>query len=183
MSDYHKISDEELQSKIDYMIDYLNNKNLPEPDWKEISYFYEYNKYDDIVNARSCNLINIEYLASQEFNDIFLEDFLDESEIIDNIKRINFAKERIEYHYMNYENDILSAHSVEILNRKKDKAILGFSISGPGGQYGFDIICIGVFKDTEEFFHYFDNQYQNLDEEISDSKILELWEKHNKPKI
>jgi hypothetical protein len=177
MSDYHKISDEELQSKIDYVIEYLNNKNLPEPDWKEIGYFYEYNKYNDIVNARWSSLINIESLASREFNDNFLEDYLDQAEIIDNIKRIDFAKERIKYHYINYSNDIFSAHPVEILNRKKDKAILGFSVSGPGGQQDFDIICIGVFKNSEEFFHHFNNQYQNLDEEISDSKILQLWKK------
>lgn len=178
MSDYHKISDEELQSKIDYVIDYLNNKNLPEPDWKEIGYFYEYNKYDEIIGGRDCSLIDIESVASVEFSDSNLEDYLDESEKIDDAKRISFARERIQSHYEDYSYYVFSAHTVEISNTNGEKAILGFSISGPGGQYGFDISCVGVFKDVEEFFRHFDNDYQTFDEELSDSQILKLWEKY-----
>ena len=178
MSDYHKITDEELQSKIDYVIDYLHNKKLPEPDWKEIGYFYEYNKYEEIIGGRDCSLIDIESIASVEFSDGNLEDHLDESEKINDERRISFAREIIKYHYMEYSDYVFSAHAVEISNTNGEKAILGFSISGPGGQYGFDISCDGVFKDVEEFFLHFPNQYQTIDEKISDSKILDLWEKN-----
>lgn len=177
MSDYHKITDEELQSKIDSVIDYLHNKKLPEPDWKEIGYFYEYNKYDDIVNARWCSLIALKSLASDEFYDGILEDNLAENEKIDDVKRINFARELIDWHYMNYSSYVFSAHPVEISNRNGEKAILGFSISGPGGQQGFDIYCAGVFKDTNEFFLHYSDEYLNFEDDLSDSHILNLWKK------
>jgi hypothetical protein len=119
----------------------------------------------------------VESLASEEFNDDFLQDYSDELEIINNTKRIDFARERLNWHYMNYSDYVFSAHPVEISNRNGQKAILGFSISGPGGQHGFDISCLGVCKDMNEFLHQFDNQYQTFDEEISDSQILSLWEK------
>ena len=71
MPTYHSITDEEFQSIFDQVIAYLNNKNLTEPDWKEISYLFEYNKYEEVMGGMICGILHLDSLADDEFNDDF----------------------------------------------------------------------------------------------------------------
>ena len=82
MPTYHSITDEELQSIFDQVIAYLHNKNLTEPDWKEISYLLEHNMYGEILDGLIYHMIDLLNLANDEFNDDFFSEYLEESEKI-----------------------------------------------------------------------------------------------------
>jgi len=177
MLTYHSITDEEFQSIFDQVIAYLNNKNLTEPDWKEISYLFEYNKYEEIMGGMICGILHLDSLADDEFNDDFFEEYLEEGEKINNTTRVEFARGRIEWSYEECGRYTFSLHSVEIQSRDNQKGILGFSVSGPGGQHGFDIDCIGVFSNTKELLKIYDESYLLADKNISNARILRLWKR------
>ena len=84
MSTYHSITDEEFQSIFDQVIAYLNNKNLTVPDWKEISYLLEHNKYGEILDGLICHMIDLYNLANDEFSDEFFSEYIEEGERINN---------------------------------------------------------------------------------------------------
>jgi hypothetical protein len=134
MPTYHSITDEEFQAIFDQVISYLNNKKLTEPDWKEISYLFRSEKYCEIADGLICYVLNLENLALDEFNDDFFEEYLEEGEKINNSKRVEFARGRIEWSYEDYGQYTFSLHSVEIQSKDNQKGILGFSVSGPGGS-------------------------------------------------
>ncbi len=175
MSNYASMTDEEFQSICNQLISYLNNKTQEEPDWREISYLLEHNKYDEILEGLVCYYLDIELLATDEFNDDFLSEYLDEGEEIDDEKRISFAHERISRCFEDFSGTTFSIHSVEIKNEKGQCAIIGFSVSGPGGQYGFDIDCLGVFRNQKELLEGYSNKHYEDGDAISDEKILSLW--------
>jgi hypothetical protein len=177
MPNYHSLTDKELQLIFDQVISYLNNKKLIEPDWKEIAYLFEYNKYNEIMDGMICAMINIENLANEEFNDDFFSEYLEEGEKINNSKRVNFVRERIAICYREYSRHTFSLHATEIKNKENQKACLGFTVSGPGGQYGFDIDCIGVFSNTQDLMKSFDKSYFTTEENISNAQILRLWKR------
>jgi len=177
MPTYHSITDEEFQSIFDQVIAYLNNKNLTEPDWKEISYLLEHNKYGEILDGLICHMIDLYNLANDEFNDEFFSEYLEEGERINNSKRVDFARNRITWCYEQYSDHIFSLHSLEIHNKENQKAFLGFTVSGPGGQHGYNIDCIGVFSDAKELMKNFDKSYFVDAETISKAHILRLWKR------
>ena len=179
MPAYHSITDEELQSIFDQVIAYLNNKNLPEPDWKEISHLLEHNMYGEILDGLICHMIDLLNLANDEFNDDFFEEYLEEGEKINNTKRVEFARGRIEWSYEQCSDHIFSLHAIEIKNKENQKGYLGFTVSGPGGQHGYNMDCIGVFSNTKELMKIFDKNYFVDAETISKAHILRLWEKRN----
>ena len=177
MTNYHSITDEELQLIFDQVIAYLNKKNLNEPDWKEISYLLEHNMYREILDGLICHMINLDNLANEEFNDDFFEEYLDEGEKINNTKRVNFARNRISSSYEQCSDNIFSIHAIEIQNRENQKAYLGFTVSGPGGQHGYSLDCIGVFSDPKGIQDSFDSSYFTTENTISNAHILRLWKK------
>jgi hypothetical protein len=177
MPNYVSITAEEFQSIFDQVIAYLNNKNLSEPDWKEISYIFVSEKYVEIADGQICYVLNLENLALNEFNDDFFEEYLEEGEKINNSKRIKFSRERISSSYEDYTDYTFSIHAVEIQNKENQKAFLGFTVSGPGGQHGYTINCIGVFSNTKELLKTYDSSYLLYDKHISDSHILRLWKR------
>jgi hypothetical protein len=177
MTNYHSITDEELQLIFDQVIAYFNKKNLNEPDWKEISYLLEHNMYNEILGGLICHMIDLDNLANDEFNDDFFSEYLEEGEKINNAKRVDFARERISWSYEQCSDHIFSLHSLEIQNKDNQKALLGFTVSGPGGQHGYNMDCIGVFSSAKELIKSFDKSYFVDAETISKAHILRLWEK------
>lgn len=178
MPNYHSLTDEELQSIFDQVIAYLNNNNLTEPDWREISYLLEHNKYIEIMDGMIDELLLDLYgLASHQFNDDFFSGYLEEGEKINNSKRVDFARNRISWCYEQGGDHIFSLHSLEIQNKENQKGYLGFTVSGPGGQHGYNMDCIGVFSSTKELMKSFDKSYFVDSETISKAHILRLWEK------
>jgi len=175
MPTYHSITDEELQSIFDQVIAYLHNKNLTEPDWNEISYLLEHNMYGEILDGLIYHMIDLLNLANDEFNDDFFSEYLEEGEKINNAKRMDFARERISWSYEQCSDHIFSLHSLEIQNKENQKALLGFTVSGPGGQHGYNMDCIGVFSSTKELMKSFDKSYFVDSETISKAHILRLW--------
>ena len=95
MPTYHSITDEEFQFIFDQVIAYLYDKNLNAPDWQEISYLLEHNKYGEILDGLICHMIDLYNLANDEFNDEFFSEYLEEGERINNSKRVDFARNRI----------------------------------------------------------------------------------------
>ncbi len=177
MSDYASMTDEEFQSICNQLIAYLNDKTQEEPDWKELSYLLEYNKYDEILEGLTCYYLDIESLAKTEFNDDFMSEYLDDGEEIADERRISFAHERISRCFEDFSGHTFSIHAAEIKNENGHSAIVGFSVSGPGGQYGFDIKCIGVFRNQKVLLHTYNKTYYEDGDAIPDEKILDLWER------
>jgi hypothetical protein len=176
MPAYHSITDEELQSIFDQIIAYLHNKNLTEPDWREISYLLEHNKYSEIMDGMIDELLLDLYgLAIHQFNDDFFSEYLEEGEKINNSKRVDFARERITWCYEQCSDHVFSLHALEIQNKESQKGYLGFTVSGPGGQHGYNLDCIGVFSSTKELMKLFDKNYFLNAETISKAHILRLW--------
>ena len=121
-------------------------------------------------------MIDLEGLAESDFNDDCLSEYLDEGEKINNKKRVEFARDRISLMLEDYSSHVFSLHGVKIQSKKR-KAILGFSVSGPGGQHGFTIDCLGVFLDEISLIKNFGKNYLNYGSKISDGRLMRLWQK------
>jgi hypothetical protein len=166
----------DFQAIYDDAIAFLHKEILSEPGWKGISYLFENERYGEVLNGLICSMIYLEGIAESEFTDEYMSEYLDEGEKITNKKRVEFARHRISEAFEDYNYHAFSLHKVKIQSKKR-KAILGFSVSGPGGQYGFDIECIGVFADETSLLKKFKKNFFTYDSKISDSRILRLWKK------
>lgn len=168
--------DPEFQAIYDNAIAFLYKETLSEPGWQGISYLFENERYSEVLNGLICTMMYLEGFAESEFTDEYMSEYLDDGEKINNKKRVEFARNRISQIYEDYCPHVFSLHAVKIQSKKR-KAILGFSVSGPGGQHGFNIECIGVFADETSLIKKFKQNYVTYGSNISDSRILKLWKK------
>jgi hypothetical protein len=168
--------DPDFQSIVDEAIAFLFKETLTEPGWKGISHLFESECYDEVLNGLICTLVDLEGLADSEFNDQYLSEYLDLGEKINNKKRVEFARDRISLTLEDYSAHVFSLHGVKIQSKER-KAILGFSVSGPGGQHGFSIDCLGAFPDEISLIKNFGKNYLNYGSKISDAHLLRLWRK------
>ena len=177
MTNYHSLTEYEFQTLCNQLIAYLDDEHTQEPDWKEVAYLFEFNKYEEIMGGMIQVLTNVKAISSLEFSDSFFSEY-EEVDEVDDSQRLRFARERISSHLEGYSNYSFTVHSVEIKNEIGELAVLGFSVSGPGGQYGFDIECIGIFKNNEDLLNFYGKEYISREHEISDERILKLWKKN-----
>jgi hypothetical protein len=176
MVDKTNSRDQDFQTIYDDAIAFLYKETLSEPGWQGISYLFENERYSEVLDGLICTMMYLEGFAESEFTDEYMGEYLDEGEKINNKKRLEFARDRISEMYEDYCAHVFSLHAVKIQSKKR-RAILGFSVSGPGGQHGFDMKCIGVFANEKSLLKKFKRNYITYGSKISDSRILKLWKK------
>ena len=175
---------ENIQRICDHLIENAESKTFSNNDLIELQNWLETDGWDDLVAPWRLDelALNLNEWDAETLSDFSLRDFegLDESELITNEIRVNFARERIQDEIEN--GDGLSNPSViayEIKNINGKSAILGCTVE-IHGQLGPETHWHGLFVTKEEFYEHLKNRdfiIQSEVEKMSDSKILDLWKK------
>jgi hypothetical protein len=175
---------ESIQRICDYLIENAASKTFSNNDLIELQKWLEADGWDDLSAPWRLDTLalNLNEWDIETLSDSSLCDFegLDESELITDEIRVNFARERIQDEIEN--GDGLTNPSIidyKIENADKKSVILGCTVE-IHGQLGPEIHWHGVFENKDKFYEYIrNNNYiiQSEVEEMSDSIILGLWKK------
>ena len=171
-----------LQKIRDNIIENITSKSFSIDDLIELQKWLEEDGWDDLVAPFRLDelALNLNEWDVENYSEYSLREYegLDDSEVVSDEMRINFARKRIQDEIEN--GDGLTNPSVisyEIKNDDEKSVILGCTVE-IHGQLGPEVKWHGVFISKEAFYEHLRNNRFILQSEIehmSDSKILELW--------
>ena len=126
--------------------------------------------------------INLNELARSTFSDTALEDYFDVNDTIEipEFLRPDYARDRIDYEFEFCGDKYISKiHPLPVSDSAGKTAFLGYTAHFRG-QLGVEIFYHGTFKTDQDFFVHLSLQkfvFPGESEGISDSALLELWQK------
>jgi len=156
------------------VVNSLINKRLPLPDLKPIQDWFEDEGWDDVVMSVQGNIVYVENIASDSFNDESIRENSDSDdiEITDSI-RIRFGRMFIDGQLDQAED---SLHAVELKVSRLPSVFLDCIVIGQG-QGGWYCDWGSAYQSMDELLDSYKDVTVGISTNVSDEKILELWQK------
>jgi hypothetical protein len=167
----------------DQIIDNVRSgKSIP-TNSSELINWYETEAWDDLVSGWGNDeliVLNLNHLAWLKFSDSELIANQECDEPVTNKLRIKYARQLIAETLENSDGyDCPTVHAVELKKNDGNTAILGWTME-IHGQGGAVAVFQGAFSDIEHFYQNLRNcdfLFSSEQDQLTDEKILELWEK------
>ncbi len=162
----HKLATEVVKGVLD--------KRLPLPDLKPIQDWFEDEGWDEVVMSVQGNIVYVENIASDSFNDDSIRDNSDSDdiEITDRI-RIQFGRMFIDDQLDQTED---SLHAVELKVSRLPAVFLDCMVIGQG-QGGWYCEWGSAYQSMQELLDSYKGMAVRDSSNVSDDEILDLWQK------
>ena len=162
----HKLATEVVKGVLD--------KRLPLPDLKPIQDWFEDEGWDEVVMSVQGNIVYVENIASDSFNDDSIRDNSDSDdiEITDRI-RIQFGRMFIDDQLDQTED---SLHAVELKVSRLPAVFLDCMVIGQG-QGGWYCEWGSAYQSMQELLDSYEGMAVRDSSNVSDDEILDLWQK------
>jgi hypothetical protein len=167
----------------DQVIDHFYKKTPLPINIEDLVNWYETEAWDDLVSGWGNDeliVLNLNHLAWLKFSDSELIANQECDEPVTDKLRIKYARQLIAETLENSDGyDCPTVHAVELKKNDGNTAILGWTME-IHGQGGAVAVFQGAFSDIEHFYQNLRNcdfLFSSEQDQLTDEKILELWEK------
>ena len=162
----HKLATDVVNSVI--------HKRLPLPDLTPIQDWFENEGWDEVVMSVQGNIVYVENIASDSFNDDSIRENSDSAEIqITDVIRIQFGRMFIESQLDQTED---SLHAVELKVLQLPSVFLDCMVIGQG-QGGWYCDWGSAYQSMDELLEAYKGMAVRDSSDFSDDEILALWKK------